>query len=136
MIYSYLTRKVSISRKIIPLDVGEHSSTFKVTIKVKNISNATLKNVRVRDTMLPFIKKIGTYGTLHPKMIKDLTGKKLLWTVGEVAPKSEVIITYRFDTSLAILGRIFLPGTKVEYKHKGKFGSTRGKVSLVATGKK
>ncbi|MBR9679135.1 MAG: hypothetical protein GON13_02605 [Nanoarchaeota archaeon] len=136
LIYVYATRKISISRKVVPLNLGEHSSTFKVTIKIKNISNATLKNVRVRDVMLPFIKKIGTYGTLHPKMIRDLTGKKLLWSVGEVAPKSEVIITYHFDTSLAILGRIFLPGTKVEYKHKGKVGSVRGKISLVSTGKK
>jgi hypothetical protein len=133
--YTYATRKIRVSRKVVPLHIGEHSTSFKVTIRVKNLSKQKLKSVRVREVMLPFIKKIGSYGTLHPKIIKDLTGTKLFWTIDEMSPRSEVIITYQFHTSLGILGKIFLPGTKVNYKHKGKEGSARGGVSVFSTGK-
>jgi hypothetical protein len=133
--YAFFTRKAKVSRKVVPIHIGEHSSSFKVTMRIRNLSKDKLKSVRVREVMLPFIKKIGSYGTLHPKIIKDLTGKKLLWNVGEMSPRSEVIITYQFHTSLGILGKIFIPGTKLEYKHKGIVKTARGGVSVFSTSK-
>lgn len=132
-VYAYLTRKVGISRKIVPMLIGENSSSFKVTIRLRNLTNEKIKGVRVKEALLPFIKKIGSYGTLHPKQIRDLTGKKLLWDVGDMAPKSEVVITYQFQTSFGILGKIIIPGSKAEFKYKGKSGVSRSGTSIIPT---
>jgi len=133
--YYYLNRKITISRKIVPISITENSTTFRVTIKLRSLANSKIKDLRIKEYILPFVKKIGSYGTLHPKQISDLTGKKLLWEVNELAPKGEVIITYEFHTSMGILGRIILPGTRAEYSVKGRKISSKGGVSAFSTGK-
>lgn len=130
--YWYFTRRLDVVRTVSDIQVGDEYFSFKIVIRIKNLSNEKLKDIRVKEKLLPFAKKVGSYGTLHPKFVSNSSEKKLLWEVGELGPKDEAVITYRINTSIGIIGRIFLPATQVKFKYKGHTNSSSSSVLIVS----
>jgi len=126
--FKHFTRKMDVSRAVTETTMTNEEFSFKVVLRVKNVSQDKLKNIRVREKLLPFAKTVGSYGTLHPKMIKDSTGKKLLWEINELGPGDEAVISYRIRTSVGILGKIILPATLITAKFRGR--TARAKTQL------
>ncbi len=131
-LFRHLNRKVEVRRIIVNSSVSDDDFMFKIMIKIRNISNDKIKDIRVKEKLLPFAKKVGNYGTLSPKMIKDSTGKKLLWEIDELQSGDEAVITYGIKTSVGILGNIILPPTFVRFKAGGATKSASSSVLVVS----
>lgn len=118
--YKYYSAKLRVDRSVKLVERGESSSRFKVSITIRNVTESKLKKVKVRESVIPFVNRIGSYGTLHPKLIGTDSNRSLVWDLNDLDPKNEVVLTYEFETSIGILDKIVLPPTKVSCRFKGK----------------
>ncbi len=135
MLFLYYNRKVVVGRIIQDKSFSEadNSFSFRVRIVVKNLSDKRFSNVAITERVLPFVKRIGGYGTLHPSLIQGKY-KKLLWSLHEIEPHGELVISYSVTTSVAIIGRLVLPRTILRFKIGGRSYSAHSNSTIINIG--
>ena len=109
-------------------------SEIKVTLEVVNKSKA-LKKVTVTDLVpaIANVEKSLELGTLRPKEIKHTPkGTKVIWSLAEIDPNEQRIITYKIRAKLNILGTFSLPRATVEcFTKKGRKGKAYSNIFRV-----
>lgn len=97
-------------------------SVLKVTLVVKNIRGAYIKDVEILDQVpnIAAVEKDVEVGTLKPLQV--LQNKKggifVKWKLSELEGKEERLITYKIRSRLNVIGMLRLPSTKVTYTLK------------------
>ncbi len=107
-------------------------SELKVIISIRNRTRYPLRDLVVLDK-IPSIVKVKEeeeVGTLRPVMIKEQEhgGSLLKWTLSDLDPSEERILSYKIRTKFGVLGGFKLPPALVKYKF---FNYSRAKVSKV-----
>ena len=131
-LYWYFTRKMWIKKELI--DYKRHSGfmDLKIQLRLKNLTNKELLNVKAFDPIPAFIKEVRDYGTI-PGKIKKREGRKVVeWDVGDLKPKEERVFSYKVRTSLEVLGNINFTPAEVEFSDEKGKGSAKSNVLTIA----
>jgi len=112
----YLTRKVTIKKELVDYKRYQGFMDLKIQLKIKNLTNTELKDVKIYDSLPAFIKEVRDYGTIPGKVKKKGKSKIVEWELDSIKPKEERVLSYKIRTSLEVLGKIIFKPAKVEYK--------------------
>ena len=128
----YLTRKVNIRKELVDHKRYPGYMDLKVQLRVKNLTNKNLEDVKIKERLPTFAKEIRDYGTIPGKTIKKGKNKYVSWDVDLLRPYEERVFSYKFRTSLEVLGKIKFPVTEVEFKdEKGEKRKSTSNVLVV-----
>ena len=99
-------------------------SELKVLLEIKNTSDKPIKNVAIID-YIPNIAELATDympGTITPAKVlaHKAKGSILKWTIEEMAPGEDRLISYNIKSKLSIIGNFKLPRAKVVFKQNKK----------------
>ncbi len=114
----YVTRKMWVKKELV--DYKRHAGfmDLKIQLRLKNLTNEEMTDVKVFDPIPSFIKEIRDYGTV-PGSVKKKDGKKVVsWEIDNLKPKEERVFSYKIRTSIEVLGDINFPPTLVEFTDK------------------
>ncbi len=114
----YVTRKMWVKKELV--DYKRHAGfmDLKIQLRLKNLTNEEMMDVKVFDPIPSFIKEIRDYGTV-PGSVKKKDGKKVVaWEIDNLKPKEERVFSYKIRTSIEVLGDINFPPTLVEFTDK------------------
>ncbi len=119
--YYYFRSPVMIMKETVTQYVDKDGRMkIKVLIHLKNRSMKLVENIDVRDT-IPAVAEIEKHfeiGTVKPtKILKHAkAGTMLIWNIHHLEAYEERIITYRVQSTYAIVGNFTLPSTCVKFK--------------------
>jgi len=120
-LFWYFTRRVDVRKELVDYKLYPGYMDLKIQLRVKNLSGKELRNVVVKDKLPAFVKEIRDYGTIPGKVVKRKGNKYVKWEIDVIKPYEERLFSYKFRTSIEILGRINFPPTVVSYKdERGK----------------
>ncbi len=107
-------------------------SELKIIVSIKNRTRYPLRDLTVFDKIpnIAKLKEEDEVGTLRPSTIKECEsdGTLLKWTIRDIDPSEERILSYKIRTKLSVLGGFRLPSALVKYKF---FNYNRARVSKV-----
>ena len=111
--YVFLRHPVVISKKVADIDEVEGLKELKVQLNIRNNSNKVIRKVIVHD----FIPRIGKYKKADelsemPKKETKGVNTDLSWTIEDLDPKEERLISYKIHTKLPVLGTVQLERAK------------------------
>lgn len=107
VVYS-LSRVVSVSKSIFELKTKINIVTFKVVLKVSNISKKRVSKLRIIEPLAPIISEVFEYGTLHGEL-KSVKGRQIIvWNIGELRPSEEIVLSYRAKSKVGLIGGLEL----------------------------
>lgn len=131
--YYLLRSPILVKKAAMIIETAEGGiSELKVIVSIRNRTRYPLRDLVVLDK-IPSIAKIKEeeeVGTLRPIMIREQEhgGSLLKWTLSDLDPSEERILSYKIRTKLGVLGGFKLPPALVKYKF---FNYNRAKVSKV-----
>ena len=112
----YLTRKVTIKKELVDYKRYPGFMDLKIQLKVRNLTNNELRNVKVSDMLPAFVKEVRDYGTIPGEVKKKGKSKMVVWEIESIKPREERVLSYKIRTSLEVLGNITFAPAKVEFK--------------------
>ncbi|VVB76418.1 Uncharacterised protein [Candidatus Tiddalikarchaeum anstoanum] len=104
----YLTRTVMVSKDVFELRTGLNTITFKVVLKVSNISSKRVNHLRIVEPIAPIISEVFDYGTLHGELKTAKGVRSVVWNLGELKPREELILSYRVRSKIGVVGTLVL----------------------------
>ncbi|MCW1296703.1 MAG: hypothetical protein OH319_03410 [Candidatus Parvarchaeota archaeon] len=117
----YVNRKIIVEKEIIEVHKVDHAFSFKILLKVKNVSFGAFREIVIQEPVPAFISSVGGFGTIEARIVKKGAHKNLVWEVNELKAGEELTISYKMKTKLHILGKINLPCARVKFvDNKGK----------------
>ncbi|MBI2151207.1 hypothetical protein HYU21_00585 [Candidatus Woesearchaeota archaeon] len=122
--YFYARTSASLTKTAVATKIDEEGalSEVKVTLEIKNYAQSKLHSVEIVDLLpgIANIEKNQEAGTLSPQQVEyTKQGTKVKWSIAELEPTEQRIISYKAKAKLDVLGTISLPRASIEYK-KGK----------------
>ncbi len=121
----YFTRKVWVKKELV--DYKRHAGfmDLKIQLRVKNLTNENMEDVKLYDILPSFIKEVRDYGTVPGKVKKKGSAKVVEWEIDNLKPKEERVFSYKVRTSIEVLGNINFPPAEFEFsdekgEHKEK----------------
>jgi len=106
--------KPAISKRIVRKAKGRHT----VILEFSNPFYYTLSNVTVRDWLTPLARVRKEFKGPKPIVKATEAGTELIWRIGKVKPKDEIIIHY--DIKTVVSGQLKVPKASAKYTtHKG-----------------
>jgi hypothetical protein len=124
-----LSKKVSINKDLIECVKEGDYLLVKVGIRVKNISIKRLRDVRIIEDLPVYAKKAGGFGTIKGQVDKDKG--LIVFDVGSLDPKEEVMVSYALKTDVELIGRVSLPPSKVKYVFNRKVKSVSSNTPVI-----
>jgi len=119
--YWYFTRKMEIKKELVDYKRYPGYMDLKIQLRVKNLTNKEFDKIKIKDPLPSFAKEIRDYGTVPGKIVKKGSVKHIIWDISNLKPYEERVFSYKFRTSLEVLGKINFPQTQVEFKdNKGE----------------
>ncbi len=119
--YYFFAKEVSISKRVSMIRGHTGSlGQFKVLLVIKNKGNRVIDGLKIRDALPNIIHPVREeFGHMHPSSIKK-TGLStvLLWDVPRLGPGGEIVLSYKVEAKLHLVGRLILPAANVLYKNK------------------
>ena len=118
-----LSRGVTIKKEILKIkQTPDGMSELKVLLHIKNNSGKSVHNLAVIELLPNVIYPSTQFGTLHPEKVqKGDKGVKLTWTINELLPGEERILSYTVHSKINVIGKFLLPPALVRYKNlKGR----------------
>jgi len=110
--YSFSRATAPTIRKI---GVRKKGQKYSVTLYIKNPFRHHLRGVMVRDWVSP-LADITPEFSMKPVARKSEAGTELLWNIGNIKPRDEVLINYTIKTTIE--GNIKLPKAHARYFDK------------------
>ncbi|OGI15801.1 hypothetical protein A3K63_00320 [Candidatus Micrarchaeota archaeon RBG_16_49_10] len=116
-----------------PIMVKNHRGFFSgdkevsISLHIKNRGKKPIKNIFAKDFVPSVVKVIGGFDTLKPKIRKREDGIDLLWKIEKIRPGEEVILSYKIQPSIEIIGDLELP--KAKMMHESRLGKRRVSIS-------
>ncbi len=102
---------------VVQKNVSRKGENLVAHLSIQNRSGFAMKEVEVIDIVPSLLELTGRYGTLEPKKIQTaMHGKKVVWTINQINPHEELLLSYEVSQKLKIHGRIQLPPALVSYK--------------------
>ncbi len=131
-LYWYFTRKMWVRKELIDYKRHEGFMDLKIQLRLKNLTNNDISNVKVFDPIPSFIKEVRDYGTI-PGKIKKKEGRKVVeWDIDNLKPKEERVFSYKVRTSLEVLGNINFPATEVEFSDEKGLVKEKSNILTIA----
>lgn len=108
-------RMISITKEVIRQKVSPTTLEASISLHVKNLSDRTILDVVLVDC-LPGMARPTEFGTAKPADVKKEGDRTVMeWTLGELKPREERVITYRLHTAFGVVGLITLPAAVVRF---------------------
>jgi hypothetical protein len=111
----YMTRKVEIVKELVDYRRHPGFMDLKIQLKVKNLSDDEMKDVRVIEPLPVFVKDIRDFGTVPGEISKYHGHKAVEWKLEHLKPKEERIFSYKLRTSIEVLGKMNFLATVIHY---------------------
>lgn len=108
------TRTVALTKQVFELKSNINFITFKVVLKLVNVSSKRISHLRVIEPVPPIVSEVFDYGTLHGELKTVRNGRHIFWLLGELRPNEEVILSYRMKSKVGLIGSLVLERGKVE----------------------
>jgi hypothetical protein len=111
----YFTRKVEVEKELVDYRRHPGFMDLKIQLKVKNLTNGNLTNVRLIEPLPAFAKEIKDFGTVPGTLTVHNKGKAVKWELDHLKSKEERIFSYRIRTSVEVIGRMSFPPAVMKY---------------------
>lgn len=112
------TAKKAIKPSIRKSVVRKGRGRYTIVLEVRNPFYYTLSSVMVRDWLTPLARVKKEFKGPKPVIRASEAGTELIWRLGKVKPKDEIIIHYEIKT--VVHGQLKMPRASVKYTtHKG-----------------
>jgi hypothetical protein len=111
----YFTRKVEVEKELVDFRRHPGFMDLKIQLKVKNLTNGNLTNVRLIEPLPAFAKEIKDFGTVPGTLTVHNKGKAVKWELDHLKSKEERIFSYRIRTSVEVIGRMSFPPAVMKY---------------------
>lgn len=121
IIYFSLTKSLRINKELKNIKISHNSLSFKIVLRIINISNKKFNHLRVREFLPSIISEISGFGTVKGD-IKPIGKQKFIqWEIKNLKPKESVEFSYTATTKIGFLGDLTLDNSIVEILNdKGK----------------
>ena len=122
----YVFRKknpVVLEKKILAMHEAGSGNVHivKVLLNIRNRGAISVSNVRVMDNVPRTIKTPASFGSLKPSSVKSSPeGTIILWDIPFIKGGSEILISYRLEGKIQVIGSVGLPAAKCKYKLFGR----------------
>ncbi len=91
---------------------------YTIILEIKNSFFYKIKNAVVRDWVSPLAKVELEFEGVKPIIRKSEAGTELIWRLGEINPRGEIILSYRIKT--LVQGELKMPKACIRYKTEKK----------------
>lgn len=120
LVIYYVRRGVIIKKGVFKLkDHKGMLSEIKILLHVINRTRYPVKDVKVIEILPNILTPTKEFGTLKPSKIqKGEKSSRMIWTIDELEPGEERIISYKVHPGLHIIGKIMLPAALIRFKNK------------------
>ncbi len=120
LVYYWFGKEIEITKKVLTTRKEKDGiSNFKILLNIKNKSKRPLYNVKILDKLPHLIKPLRDFGTLKPTSIKKTrAGIALIWNLPLLSKKEEIVISYKVESKLPIVGRFLLSTATAKYRNK------------------
>jgi hypothetical protein len=113
LIYFSLNKSLKINKELKSIKVNHNSLSFKIILRITNISNKKFKHLRVREFLPSIISEIYGFGTVHG-VIKSKGKRKFVeWNLNNLKPKESIELSYNAKTNMGFIGDITLDKSMV-----------------------
>ncbi len=123
-----IERTVIIKKRMYKIrKTADGHSELKILILLKNGKSKEITSVKVMDVLPSIVEPTEEFGTLKPEKIQQGTkGKRLIWEIGNLAPREERILSYKVKSKVRLIGETRLPPAVVQFTTKeGKVKTER-----------
>lgn len=108
-------RALSVTKEVIRQKISPTTLEASISVHVKNLSDRTIRDVVLVDA-LPGMARPLEFTTAKPANVKKEENKTLMeWTLGDLKPREERVITYTMHTTFGVVGLIALPVATVRF---------------------
>ncbi len=108
-------RAISVTKDVIRQKISPATLEASISVHVKNLSDRTIRDVVLVDA-LPGMAKPVEFTTAKPASVKREENKTVMeWTLGDLKPREERVITYTMHTNFGIVGLITLPAANARF---------------------
>jgi hypothetical protein len=111
----YFTRKVEVAKELVDYRRHPGFMDLKIQLKVKNLTNDNLTNVKIIEPIPAFAKEIKDFGTVPGTLTVHNKGKAIKWELDHLKSKEERIFSYRIRTSVEVIGRMSFSPAVMKY---------------------
>lgn len=102
-------RALSVTKEVIRQKISSTTLEASISVHVKNLSDRTIRDVVLVDA-LPGMARPLEFTTAKPANVKKEENKTVMeWTLGDLKPREERVITYTMHTTFGVVGLIALP---------------------------
>lgn len=111
----YMNRKMIVEKEVVEVHKVDHAFSFKIILKVKNVSFSTFKEIVIQEVIPQFVSSVGGFGSIEARIVRKLAHRNMIWEIDELRPGDEISLSYKMKTKLHILGKINLPCARVKF---------------------
>jgi len=106
---------LKVEKEIFDYRIEDNKVTAKMLVRIKNMGNKKLSNIEVLDPLPAFATDVSSFGTVSGKVVSKGKDKFVKWVIDDLSPGEELVLTYRFKTTIGLKGKYHIPPAVVEF---------------------
>ena len=122
LIYFRQKNALVVSKRVISMSTETGSvKVMKVILSVRNRGGMTVHNAKLMDKVPAEIKAPTQHGNLRPSHVSaSPNGTVMIWEIPSIRHGQEIVVSYRLEGKINVMGKMMLPPAKAKYTLFGR----------------